>query len=62
MKDYRLYVTNMDQSLNVLNDLDIEAKIVGPAILFSVPEEQKMDVIIQLNQERIVVYDIEEVS
>lgn len=60
-KNYRLYVTNIDQALSVLKDLDITASSNGTGIAFAISEAQKMDVVIRLNKEKIVVYDIEEV-
>jgi hypothetical protein len=60
-KSYRIYVTNIDQAMAALKAFGIEARAIGTYIHFMIEESRKMDVILHLNKEKIVVYDIEEI-
>ena len=56
-----MYVTNITQAINVLRNEGITAIAEGPSIKFSIPEEQKTNIILLLNKEKVVIYDIEEI-
>ncbi|MGM9949602.1 MAG: hypothetical protein ACI33P_05725 [Lysinibacillus sp.] len=60
-KEFRMYVTNITQAISVLREAGIEASTFGTAIKLHIPEEGKTDVIVLLNKEKVVVYDIEEI-
>lgn len=60
-KDFRMYVTNITQAISVLREAGVEAAADGTSIKLSVPEQTKTDVIVLLNKEKVVVYDIEEI-
>ena len=60
-KQFRMYVTNITQAINVLRNEGITATTEGTSIKLSIPEEQKTNIILLLNKEKVVVYDIEEV-
>lgn len=60
-KQFRMYVTNITQAINVLRNEGITAVAEGTSIKLSIPEEQKTNTILLLNKEKVVVYDIEEV-
>ena len=60
-KQFRMYVTNITQAINVLQNGGITASAEGTSIKFSIPEEQKTNTILLLNKEKVVVYDIEEI-
>ena len=60
-KQFRMYVTNITQAINVLRNEGITATADGTSIKLSIPEEQKTNLILLLNKEKVVVYDIEEV-
>ena len=60
-KQFRMYVTNITQAINVLQKEGITAIAEASSIKFSVPEDEKTNIILLLNKEKVVVYDIEEV-
>lgn len=60
-KQFRMYVTNISQAINVLQKEGIKAIAEASSIRFSIPEDQKMNSILLLNKEKVVVYDIEEI-
>ena len=60
-KQFRMYVTNITQAINVLQKEGITAIAEASSIKFSMPEEQKTNTILLLNKEKVVVYDIEEI-
>ena len=60
-KQFRMYVTNITQAINVLQKEGIIAIAEASSIKFSIPEEQKTNIILLLNKEKVVVYDIEEI-
>ena len=60
-KQFRMYVTNITQAINVLRNEGITAITDGTSIKFGVPEEQKTNIILLLNKEEVAVYDIEEI-
>ena len=60
-KQFRMYVTNITQAINVLRNEGITAIAEASSINLSMPEDQKTNVILLLNKEKVVVYDIEEV-
>ena len=60
-KQFRMYVTNITQAINVLRNEGVTAIADGASIKLSIPEEQKTNIILLLNKEKVVVYDIEEV-
>lgn len=60
-KQFRMYVTNITQAINVLQKEGITAIAEASSIKFSMPEEQKTNIILLLNKEKVVVYDIEEI-
>lgn len=60
-KQFRMYVTNISQAINVLQKEGITAIAEASSIKFSMPEEQKTNIILLLNKEKVVVYDIEEI-
>ena len=60
-KQFRMYVTNISQAINVLQKEGITAIAEASSIRFSIPEDQKTNSIILLNKEKVVVYDIEEI-
>ena len=60
-KQFRMYVTNITQAINALQKEGITAIAEASSIKFNVPEEQKMNIILLLNREKVVVYDIEEI-
>ena len=60
-KQFRMYVTNITQAINVLRNEGITVTAEGTSIKLSIPEEQKTNIILLLNKEKVVVYDIEEI-
>lgn len=60
-KEFRMYVTNITQAINVLREAGISASADGTCIRLSIPEGKKTEVILMLNKEKVVVYDIEEI-
>ena len=60
-KQFRMYVTNITQAINVLRNEGIAATPNDTGIQLSIPEEQKTNIILLLNREKVVVYDIEEI-
>lgn len=60
-KEFRMYVTNITQAINVLREAGISASVDGTYIRLNIPEEKKTEVILMLNKEKVVVYDIEEI-
>ena len=60
-KQFRMYVTNIAQAINVLRTEGITAIGDGTSIKLSIPEEQKMNIILSLNKGNVIIYDIEEV-
>ena len=60
-KQFRMYVTNISQAINVLQKEGITAIAEASSIRFSIPEDQKTKSILLLNKEKVVVYDIEEI-
>ena len=60
-KQFRMYVTNITQAINVLRNEGITAIAEGTSIKLSIPEEQKMNIILSLNKGNVIIYDIEEV-
>ena len=60
-KQFRMYVTNITQAINVLRNERITAIAEASSIKFSMPEDQKTNIILLLNKEKVVVYDIEEI-
>ena len=60
-KQFRMYVTNITQAIHVLRNEGITATAESSSIKFNIPEEQKTNIILLLNKEKVVVYDIEEV-
>lgn len=60
MQTYKIYVTNISQALAVLKEQGFEGKDSGTFIEIAFNPSQKMSVIMLLNQNKIVVYDIEE--
>jgi hypothetical protein len=60
-KEFRMYVTNITQAITVLREAGITALSNGTFIRLSIPEEKKTEVILLLNKEKVVVYDIEEI-
>lgn len=60
-KQFRMYVTNITQAINVLQKEGTTAIAEGSSIRFSIPEDQKTNIISLLNKEKVVVYDIEEI-
>lgn len=60
-KQFRMYVTNISQAINVLQKEGITAIAEASSIRFSIPEDQKTNSILLLNKEKVVVYDIEEI-
>ena len=60
-KDFRMYVTNITQAISVLREAGVEAAADGTSIKLRVPEQTKTDVIVLLNKENVVVYDVEEI-
>ena len=60
-KQFRMYVTNITQAINVLQKEGITAIAEASSIRFSVPEDEKTNIILLLNKEKVVIYDIEEV-
>ena len=59
-KQFRMYVTNITQAINVLQKEGITAIAEASSIKLSMLEEQKTNAILLLNKEKVVVYDIEE--
>ena len=60
-KQFHMYVTNITQAINVLQKEGITAIAEANSIKLSMPEEQKTIIILLLNKEKVVVYDIEEI-
>lgn len=60
-KQFRMYVTNISQAINVLQKEGTNAIAEASSIRFSIPEDQKTNIILLLNKEKVVVYDIEEI-
>ena len=56
-----MYVTNITKAINVLRNEGITVTAESSSIKFSIPEEQKTNIILLLNKEKVVIYDIEEV-
>ena len=56
-----MYVTNITKAIHVLRNEGITATAESSSIKFSIPEEQKTNIILLLNKEKVVIYDIEEV-
>ena len=61
VKEFRLNVTNITQAISVLRKAGVEAAADGTSIKLRVPEQTKTDVIVLLNKEKVVVYDVEEI-
>lgn len=61
VKQFHIYVTNITKAINVLRNEGITATAESSSIKFSIPEEQKTNIILLLNKEKVVIYDIEEV-
>ncbi len=61
VKEFRLNVTNVTQAISVLREVGVEASVDGTSIKLRVPEQTKTDVIVLLNKEKVVVYDVEEI-
>ena len=61
VKEFRLNVTNITQAISVLRKAGVEASVDGTSIKLRVPEQTKTDVIVLLNKEKVVVYDVEEI-
>ena len=61
VKEFRLNVTNITQAISVLREAGVEASADGTSIKLRVPEQTKTDVIVLLNKEKVVVYDVEEI-
>ena len=61
VKQFHIYVTNITKAINVLRNEGITATAESSSIKFSIPEEQKTNIILLLNKEKVVVYDIEEI-
>ena len=59
-KQFRMYVTNITQAINVLQNKGIRASAEGSSIKVNILEQQKTDVILLLNKEKVIIYDIEE--
>ncbi len=60
-KDFRMHVTNITQAISVLKEVGVESATDGTSIKLRVSEQTKTDVIILLNKENVVVYDVEEI-
>lgn len=60
-KDFRMYVTNITQAINVLREVGIASTADGTYIRFRIPEKKKTEIILLLNKKQVVVYDIEEI-
>ena len=50
-KQFRMYVTNITQAINVLRNEGITAIAEASSINLSMPEDQKTNVILLLNKE-----------
>ena len=61
IKELRLNVTNITQAISVLREAGVEALADGTSIKLRIPEQTKTDVIVLLNKEKVVVYDVEEI-
>ena len=61
VKQFHIYVTNITKAINILRNEGITATAESSSIKFSIPEEQKTNIILLLNKEKVVIYDIEEV-
>ena len=61
VKEFRLNVTNITQAISILRKAGVEAAADGTSIKLRVPEQTKTDVIVLLNKEKVVVYDVEEI-
>ena len=61
VKEFRLNVTNITQAISVLREARVEASADGTSIKLRIPEQTKTDVIVLLNKEKVVVYDVEEI-
>ena len=61
VKEFRLNVTNITQAISVLREAGVEASADGTSIKLRIPEQTKTDVIVLLNKEKVVVYDVEEI-
>ena len=61
VKQFHIYVTNITKAINVLRNEGITATAESSSIKLSIPEEQKTNIILLLNKEKVVVYDIEEI-
>ena len=56
-----MYVTNITEAITVLRNEGITATADSSSIKLTIAEDQKTNVIVLLNKEKVVVYDIEEI-
>ena len=59
MTQYRIYVTNISQAISVLAEQGYNVFNGGTFVQVEIDPENKMDVIVALNKQNVVVYDIE---
>ena len=60
-KHYYMNVTNVDQAVSVLKAMEIDAQPMGSSIQFKIDESLKTKMILQLNKEKVIIYDMDEI-
>ena len=60
-KHYYMNVTNVDQAVSVLKGMEIDAQPMGSSIQFKIDESLKTKMILQLNKEKVIIYDMDEI-
>ena len=60
-KHYYMNVTNVDQAVSALKAMEIDAQPTGTSIQFKIEESLKTKMILQLNKEKVIIYDMDEI-
>ena len=60
-KHYYINVINVDQAISSLKAMEIDSQPKGSSIQFKIDEALKTKVIQQLNKEKVIIYDMDEI-